>query len=108
MAIDTAASAISAASTAQQVNANNLANVNTDEFKASSTVFEENRSAGVQVSDIRKDNSPGPMVGGTEGSNTNVAREMIGLMRNEHMVGANAAVVRAQEEMTGHIINMIA
>lgn len=108
MGIESAASAISAASISQQVGANNIANVNTDEFKSSSAVMEEGSQGGVRVSDIRQDTSPGPMLNGVEGSNTDIGREMVGLMRNEHMVGANAAVVRAYEETTGHLLNMIA
>ncbi|GAB7022457.1 flagellar basal body protein [Salidesulfovibrio brasiliensis] len=108
MGIESAAQAVSAASVAQQVGANNIANVNTDEFKASSVAFEEGPGGnGVRVSDIRRDDSPGPVINGVEGSNTDIGREMVGLMRNEHMVGANAAVVRAHEEMTGHLLNMV-
>lgn len=108
MGIESAAQAISAGAVSQQVSANNLANVNTDGFEASSVEFEEGANGGVQVSDIRRDTSDGPLLNGVEASNTDVGREMVTMMKNEHLVGANAAVVRAQEEMTGHVLNMIA
>ena len=106
---DTSISALSAMGTAQEVSANNIANVNTDGFKASSVVLESGpQGQGVRVGAIRESTTPGPMVNGVEGSNTDIASEMVGMITTGHAFSANVAAVRASEEMTGHLLNMIA
>lgn len=106
---DTNLSALSALSTVQQVSANNIANVNTDGFKASSVTLESGPAdQGVRVSSISQRSVPGPNVGGVEGSNTDIGAEMVGMVRTGHAFSANVAAVRASEDMTGHLLNMIA
>jgi flagellar basal-body rod protein FlgC len=106
---DTNLSALSALSTVQQVSANNVANVNTDGFRASSVTLESGPGGqGVRVGSIRESSAPAPFIGGVEGSNTDIATEMVGMMRTGHAFSANTAAVRASEEMTGHLLNMIA
>ena len=102
-------SALSAMGVAQQVSANNIANVNTDGFKSSSVAFETGpEGQGVRVADIRASSAPGPFVDGVEGSNTDIATEMVGMIRTGHGFSANVTAIRASEEMTGHLLNMIA
>jgi len=105
---DTSLSALSALSTVQQVSANNIANVNTEGFRASSVTLESGPGdQGVRVSAIRESSAPAPFIGGVEGSNTDIATEMVDMITTGHAFSANTAVVRASEEMTGHLLNMI-
>lgn len=102
-------SALDALGTVQQVSANNVANVSTDEFKASSVALESGPGGqGVNVAAIHETSNPGPMIDGVEGSNTDVGNEMVDMMRTGHAISANTAVIRSSEEMTGHLLNMIA
>lgn len=102
-------SALSALSTQQDVTANNVANVNTDGFKASSVAFESGPDGmGVNVGAIQESTTAGPQVEGTEGSNTDVGREMVDMITTSRAFSANAVAVRVSEEMTGHLLNMIA
>jgi len=102
-------SALSALGVAQQVSANNIANVSTDGFKSSSVAFESGpEGEGVRVADIRRSTSAGPFIDGAEGSNTDIARETVDMISTGHAFSANVASVRASEEMTGHLLDMIA
>lgn len=106
---DTNLSALSAFGVAQQVSANNIANVNTDGFKASSVVLESGpEDQGVRVGAINESTNAGPMVNGVEGSNTDIGSEMVDMITTGHAFSANVATIRASEEMTGHLLNMIA
>ena len=101
-------SALSALGRAQQVSANNIANVNTDGFKASSVALETGpEGQGVRVSAIQESSAPGSLVGASETSNVDIGSEMVDMMTTGHAFSANVAAVRASEEMTGHLLNMI-
>lgn len=109
MNVENSLSALNALGTTQQVSANNVANVNTDEFSASRVALETGpEGQGVRVGAILRDESPGPQVDGVRGSNTDVATEMVSMMRTQTAFGANVAAVRAQEELTGHVLNLVA
>jgi flagellar basal-body rod protein FlgC len=119
-------SAMRAFSIAQQVTAHNVANVNTEEFRASRTTLEEvpNRG-GARVQDIMETsgsaglvpvdkpvaNEAGELVQSrlmVQASNTELAREMTNLMSNENAFAANAAVIRTRDDMIGGLINELA
>lgn len=105
---DTNLSALSALGTVQEVSANNIANVNTDGFKASSVVLESGMNdQGVFVASINQSTNAGPIIGGVEGSNTDLATEMVDMMTTSHAFSANATAIRVSEQMTGHLLNMI-
>ena len=118
-------SALYALSTSLQPTANNIANVNTDEFKASVTRFETGpMDQGVRISEIRKDGSPGSFVqsavymeengrtkqsmGWIETSNTDVAREFVNMISTERAYQANVASVRTSDDMLGYLLNTVA
>lgn len=102
-------SALSALGTTQQVSANNIANVNTDGFKASTVSLETGpMDQGVRVGAIQETTNPGPAVGDVELSNTDIGTEMVDMMTTSRAFSANVAAVRVSEEMTGHLLNMIA
>jgi flagellar basal-body rod protein FlgC len=119
-------SALRAFSVAQQVTAHNVANVNTEEFRASRTVLEEipNRG-GVRVQEVRQTsgnagfvpvdkpvaNRAGELVQSrlmVRASNTNIAREMTNMISNENAFAANAAAIRTRDDMIGGLINELA
>ncbi len=105
---DSNLSALSSLGTAQEVSANNIANMNTDDFKSSSVVLETGpNDQGVFVAAINESTNAGPIVNGVEGSNADVGTEMVDMMTTSRAFSANATFIRASEEMTGHILNMI-
>ena len=118
-------SALSTLATSFQVTANNIANVNTNEFKASAARFETGpMDQGVQISEIRKDGSPGAYVqalvfteengkamqrpGWVESSNTDIAREFVNMISTERAFQANVASIRTADEMLGAILDTTA
>lgn len=106
---DSNLSALSALSTRQEVTANNIANVSTEGFKASSVALETGPDGeGVRVGAIQESSTPGALVGGMEMSNTDLAGETVDMITTSHAFSANVAAIRASEEMTGHLLNMIA
>jgi flagellar basal-body rod protein FlgC len=108
MNIDANVSAMSALGSAHQVTANNIANVNTDGFQASRANLETGPGGeGVRVSSLTKDTSSGSIFQGRETSNVDTAREMVGLMTTENAYAANAAVIRADDQTTGYLLDML-
>jgi len=125
-AIDPALQALSAFGLSMQVRANNIANVNTPGYKSREAVLETGPDGrGVGVAAVVQDDSPGALVpqlenvetedGRTEtrevyvqSSNTDLAREMVGMMLDQHAFSANAATVRTWEQAGGSIIDMLA
>ncbi len=116
-------SALDAYALSQQVTANNLANMNTEEFRASRVTLEDvANQGGVAVQEVRETSDAPPLVPSqrllevqgqvvqeqacVEGSNTDVAREMVNLMVNQRAFEANAAAVRVQDEMVGTVLDI--
>ena len=108
----------------QDVTANNLANINTDEFKSKRLDLQTMPdNSGVQVEDVVTINTPGPLKNKmqlvenngkieqqnalVEGSNTEPAREITQMIENERSFEANAQVVKTYDQMAGRIIDML-
>ncbi len=127
MAIETNLSALGAFGTGMAVTANNIANVNTNGFRASRTHLETGpQDQGVRVAEIRESTTPGPLVPSlervedpdtgrvsteyqyVEGSNTDLAREMVDMISTQNAYDANAAVIRTESEMSGTVLDLIA
>lgn len=115
-ALNNSASAMTAHGTKMAVTANNVANVNTDEFKSSRALIEEGQvPESVRVS-ISKDETQGPLVTEsrngetveTELSNTDIARELTSTIPTQRGYEANARTIRTQDEMLGTVIDMVA
>lgn len=124
-------SALDAFGTSMAVTANNVANMNTDEFRASDVRLQtgpasqdgqDGQERGVQVAEIRQSTTEGPLrmdlrrvvhedgsvtveTSAIEGSNTDVANEMVSMLTDQRAFEANAAVVRARDEMTGILVD---
>ena len=108
----------------RDVTANNLANINTDEFKSKRLDIQTMPdNSGVQVEDVVTINTPGPLKNEmqlaenngkieqqnalVEGSNTEPAREITQMIENERSFEANARVVKTHDQMAGTIIDML-
>lgn len=120
------AGAMRAIATAMQVTAHNVANVNTEEFKASRATLEEvPHQGGARIQEIRKTTTPGSLVSVdkpvanqagelvqartmVESSNTDVAREMVNMISNRNAFSANTAVIRTKDDMIGGLLDEIA
>ena len=112
-AIYSGLSAIRAIQTKSQVNANNVANVNTDGFKKSRATLTEGENRAVTVS-IRQVETPGPQVyeqtaSGSalvEKSNVELSEELPEMMISRRALQANVKTVRAQDEMLGYLLDI--
>ncbi|SDN60869.1 flagellar basal-body rod protein FlgC [Desulfonauticus submarinus] len=120
-------SALTSFSTLQDVSANNVANINTPEFKASRADLQTGpEDKGVYVSQIIQSSEPGPLVEKieleqnettnyveqknvlVEGSNTDLATEMVNQIINENSFAANVKSIQTYDNMVGSIINIFA
>lgn len=113
-----AAGALSVHSTAMQVASHNIANVNTGDFAPQRATFADGSSGiGVNLEAVRKQETPEianapeqmqTLWGGSKPSGTEVAREVPQLLSTQRAFEANAATIRAADEMLGSLLNTIA
>jgi flagellar basal-body rod protein FlgC len=87
-------SALSAYGIRQAVTANNLANVNTEDFKASKTVMQEQKSGGVTAS-VSKGNDT-----------VEISKEATDMMITSNGFKANVATLKTAEEMTKELLKI--
>lgn len=123
---ETNLSALSAFGVGMAVSANNIANMNTEGFKASRVDYQTGPDGqGVAVGGILRDESPGPLIGSlvqstdqatgrveflhglTEGSNVDPASEFVRMIETQRAFEANIAAVRADEQMSGVVLNLL-
>jgi flagellar hook protein FlgE len=120
----TSANALNAFGVGTQVIAHNLANVLTNGFKSSRTMYYDLPAQAGTAATTQKLFSPtGPLIpaqglppnpnsspltppGFVEGSNTDIATEMVGLIVTSRAYQANAKVVPTVDAMLGTIINI--
>lgn len=110
--INNSAQALRAFGTATAVTANNVANIQSDNFKSSRAVMNEGSDGGVKVS-LSMNSGQGPLVTQSNGttkelSNTDLATEFTNMISYQSAYGANIKAVQADNEMKGSIINMLA
>ena len=97
------------------VNANNVANVNTNGFKRDQAVLEEGRPGEVRVS-VQKDLSPAPEdplapdAPGVERelSNVDLADELTAMIPTEIGYKANLKTIKSRDEMIGTLLDTLA
>lgn len=99
------------------VAAHNIANINTDSFKASTATIESNAGGYPEVK-ISLSTNPGAMIptsgGLPEGeetrelSNVDMVNEFVQMKISEYGYRANTSIIRTQDEMLGSIIDIIA
>jgi flagellar basal-body rod protein FlgC len=87
-------SALQAFSTSQQITANNVANLNTDGFKASRATFQENKYGGVTAS------------ASSTGDSVDISREAVNLISSVQGFKANVNVLKTSDEMTRQLLNI--
>lgn len=110
--INSSAQAIKAFGTATAVTANNIANVQSDDFKSSRALMNEGIDGGVKVS-LSRNTAQGPLVTKSDGStkelsNTDLATEFTSMINSQSSYGANIKAVQTQNDMKGTLIDMIA
>ncbi len=111
-------SALRAYGVRQEVNANNVANMNTPNFKPSRVTMEERPNrGGVQVQEIKKQDNNGlkannRLEGGDnqakQPSKTDLTTEFTQMIENKNAYQANAKAIKVNDQMTGEIINKLA
>ncbi len=103
-------------STRMQAVANNVANVQSAGYKAQRVHMVEVPGGGVSVT-ISRDLSPGaplpeaegssPATGSRQGSNVDLAREMVDMITTERYFQANARALRTMAETKGRVLDII-
>ena len=98
-----------------EVSSNNVANINTDDFKKSRATLQEEANGGVTV-DIQKVETPGSPIPYNEGenqtssetSNVDYAEEAVSVMTTSHGFEANLKTIEAEDEMLGSLLDIMA
>ena len=114
LSVNTTLSAVQAFGTKMDVTANNLANVETDEFKKSRAIMSEGPKGSVVV-EIEKDDSPAPVVTEVVNgeakertlSNVDMAEEITGMIPTQNGFEANLTVIKTKDEMLGTVVDII-
>lgn len=116
---DSAVSALNAFSVGTQVIANNLANINTDDFQGARARYSEAvpPGQGVALEEIRRDSSAGAPLpqdsidisaeAQRRASNVQAEREFVDLTAHQRAYEANARVARTYEDMLGTVVDMV-
>jgi len=112
--VDSSISALRAHGDKMAVTANNIANVNTDEFKKSRATLNEGSNGDVEV-DIERIDSPGHPVseeinGQTvekELSNVDLAEEIPQTIPTQRGYEANLTTIKTRDEMLGTILDIM-
>jgi len=113
-AINTAFSALRANLRKLDVTADNIANVNTHDFKKTRASFEETAPAGVKVTLSRVETPGAPLPPGEipgerhEMSNVSLEEELVELITTQHAFAADVKTIRADDEMQGALLDIIA
>ena len=122
-AISAASSALDAMSVTMAVTANNVANLDTDNFQSQRVNLSTAEDAqGVQVASISQDTTPGSPIPGSasgdtvsisdagkamaETSNVDLTRESVTMIEASRGFEANIAVIRTQDALTGTLLDM--
>ena len=112
-AVNSTISALQANKTRLGVTADNIANVNTDEFKKSRAILKEGSNGDVQAN-IERVNTPGhryqELEGNQliekEGSNVNLEEEIPELMVTQRTYEANLKVLQTHDKMLGTLLDI--
>ena len=107
-------SALQAYKTKMGVTADNIANVNTDEFKKSKATFKEGVHGDVQV-DVKRVDTPGHPYRGyesgelveKESSNVELSEELPDMTVTQRTYEANLTVLKTQDKMLGTVLDIM-
>jgi flagellar basal-body rod protein FlgC len=89
-----ATSALTAYGVRQAVTANNIANMNTENFKSSDTVFEERRGGGVTASVRQGEDS------------VDISREAVDMLETKNGYEANLKTLKVNNEMEKDLLDI--
>ncbi len=92
----------------------NIANLNTDGYKADRVVFGEGPEPGTVQANVSVDLSPGPVRAEeteegmelVEMSNVDLAKEMVNMMIDQRSIEANLKALKTADQMLGTIIDI--
>lgn len=84
------------------VGANNLANLNTRDYKAKRLDLEDQAGGGVRPAALRESEAPAV----PEGSNVDLPTELVGQMLPSVAYKANLEVILTQDQMTGQALDL--
>ncbi|MGL1931641.1 MAG: hypothetical protein OCC45_07745 [Desulfotalea sp.] len=98
-------SALGAAGTSMAVSAHNVANINTDDFKRSRTIYNENENGGVKAVFDKVDISPEGLETG-QPSSTEYAEEVVAQIGATNLYSANLTAIKTEDEMNETILNI--
>ena len=90
-----ASSALVAYNSRQAVTANNIANINTPDFKASDTVMKENKGGGVTANVVQGSDS------------VDISEEAVDMMVTSNNYSANLKVIRVADNMMKDVLNIM-
>jgi flagellar hook protein FlgE len=96
-------SGMKAAAQNVQVTANNVANLRSEDFQAKRLDQADQAAGGTRPSQIVASEQQASPPGG---SNVELEREMVNLMRDETAYSANAAVVQTQGQIMGAVMDL--
>jgi len=113
-AVNSTVSALQAYKTQMEVASNNVANINTEEFKKSKATLKDGHNGDVQV-EVNRVNTPGHRYQELEGdqmvekesSNVDLAEEFPQMMVTQHAYEANMKVLQAQDKMLGTALDIV-
>lgn len=91
---DISNSALTAYGIRQAVTAHNVANLNTDDFKASTAINKEKENGGVSTSVLKSSDS------------VDISREAVNMINNSSGYKANVKTMKAAAEMSKELLNI--
>ncbi|AEA33392.1 flagellar basal body protein [Hippea maritima] len=101
MNINTSLSGIKNAFYRQDITANNVANINTKNYKQVNVINQEAKGGGVEAKTTVSKAAPN-----RNGNNVSLADQMVNQISNQDQNKANVNVIRAQNEMIGSLIDI--
>ena len=113
-AVNSTLTALQAYRKSMRVTANNIANVNTEEFKKSRAIMKEGINGGVEV-EVSKVNTPGhrykefdgDQMVTKEASNVDLAEEIPDLMVTQRTYQANLKVLQTRDKILGTTLDIL-
>ena len=113
-AVNSTVSALQAYKTQSDVASNNVANINTENYKKSRVNLKEGKNGDVQAT-VTQDNSPGHRYQELEGgrmieketSNVDLAEEFPQMIITQHAYEANLKVLQTHDQMLGTTLDIL-
>lgn len=95
-------SGMNAAALGVAATANNIANLQSKDFRAQRVDLQDREAGGVEIADLRESQE----LGAPEGSNVDMATEMTNLMTQSTTYEANLKALKVQDQLIGQTLNL--